>query len=59
MHLLELLPLDKSKKEKVSGDGGARKTKTHTFGDEEAVINAVPTGRVGKTLKVRHSSSSL
>ena len=52
MRLLELLRLDKGKKEKDDAfRGGARQTKGHTFGNEEAVVNAVLGGRVRETFE--------
>jgi hypothetical protein len=41
----------------MSGIGRAWETKSHTFGNEEAFVDAVLTRRVGETLNVTHSSS--
>jgi hypothetical protein len=41
----------------MSGNGRAWETKSHTFGNEEALVDAVLTRRVGETLNVTHSSS--
>ena len=60
MRLLRLLHLDQSKGgiNDVSGDyGGGRRTKDQTFWDEEALVDAVLTRCVGKTLKMRHPSN--